>query len=138
MAQLNFDGTVGARVEKDAIKGITIPSNTIQYSSDAEVSVYAGSGVTKVKEITIGQNIQGLRIVADLKVDSDNISIFLYKNGVSVQYLWTFSNTAYATKSVDTTISASSGDKLQLYASNLLTYGVTVWAKNFRLEFDII
>jgi hypothetical protein len=128
-----------------------VASDTVQYSSDAiAYSPYSNSYIN-IKEITVTDSYTGSwRIKFDLEGsyldDPDYCGSYptngyatLYKNGVAYGTPRGVSNYGYSTFSQNfTSISISSGDKIQIYmrgdTSECVDYAGDV--KNFRIEFD--
>lgn len=110
-------------------------SDTLRYSSDAEVSTASGT-YTVVKTITLTQAVNAARIKFDIKSQAGVIAYGkIYKNGVAIGTEQSTTGTSFATKSEDITIAAGIGDSIQLYGKN--DDGIhEVYYRNFRIYYD--
>jgi hypothetical protein len=119
-------------------------SNTIQYSSDAEIWTYSTSPY-KLKEITVANSYTGSwRIYFELvcfndEYACDNFNTYgqIYKNDVPYGTLQNTGSYYYIGYNQDFTgINISNGDKIQLYAYDNSGLGNPASVRNFRIMFN--
>ncbi len=114
-------------------------SDTLQYSSDGEAN-NTEAAYTLMKTITLTADVEEARVKFDIKNSEDPGTSTsygkIYKNGVAIGTQQTNITATYATKSQDISLSAASGDSIQLYGYNSEPGGQLVYVRNFRIYYD--
>lgn len=113
----------------------TYASANVRNSNDTERTTDQAT-YTKIKEIELGGDLQGVRVTWDLKRGAGgNAYSKVYKNGSPVGVEKSTANAAYVGESDDLT-GFVNGDLLQIYAYNSLGGANLTYVRNMRLAYD--
>lgn len=123
---------------------VTVPSNNIKLTSNAEVNTTAGI-YTKVKTITFDATRGSVRVSFDIKVDvaGGTASAIIYHNGSPVLIIispptpitHTDTTGVYHTYTQDIP-GIVAGDTIEIWSK--ASVGRTTYVRNFQIEYDIL
>jgi hypothetical protein len=135
-------GNVEMQLDVDAISSedyvyLTTASDVVKNSNDAEKTTTSTDWV-KLKEITVLQAINSVRILFDLKTSDAGVNAYgrIYLNTNAIGTIRFTQSVTYVTFSEDFD-GFSVGDNIQLYAK-INTAGYTAYVQHFRLAYDMV